>query len=567
MRKGLIFSVVAVLCFSLGAAKLTKRQSDIMNAMYKELKRSSEKLQVDDYEKPYFISYRLVEEDGYKILGKYGSVIESGDYKGASANVEVRIGDYKDDQTKGSSSWMYGRSTSYASLPYEEKINEFAFRNAFWIATDGAYKRALTEYHRKKSKNVYEKVDEDEKNRDAFSKEKKVIKYIKDKDIKADVKKWEKNVRELAEIFNKYKDILESNVSVNFVNSTEYFINTEGTRVIQSRQYVSLFISASSLADDGKSVEDYRSFNVKGLKDLPKMKELKKEIADLLATIENLKNAPLIDPVSCPALLMPEPASILFHEAIGHRLEGERQFSRRSGQTFKGKVGKQIMPEFISMSDDPTMKKFKDQTLIGNYKYDQEGVPAQKVSLVEKGILKNYLLSRTPVNGFEKSNGHGRAEGTRNPVARMGVTIVKSHKEYSYKELKKMLIEEVKRQKKEFGLIIQGSTGGSTNTSSYGEQSFRGAAKLVYKVYPDGKEELVRDAEIIGTPLAAIDKIIATGKDYEVFNGFCGAESGMVPVSTISPSVLLSNIEIQKKTKRKSRGPILPKPKYKKKKK
>lgn len=567
MSRKITFSIILILSLCLHGAKLTKRQSNIMNSMYRELKRSSQKLKVDDYEKPYFISYRLVENNGYRISGKDGSIINSGDFKNAAANVEVRIGSYKDDQTKGSSSWMYGRSTSYADLPFEEKINDFAFRSAFWTATDSAYKRALTEYHRKKSKNVYEKVDEEEKERDAFSKEKKIISYTKAKGLKMDVELWESNVKTLSAMFNNQKTILSSGVSINFANATEYFINSEGTRIIQDRSYVSLYISASSLADDGRKVQDNRSFNVKSFKDLPGMKELKKEVENLLNTIEKLKKVPVIDPVSCPALLMPEPASILFHEAIGHRLEGERQFSRRSGQTFKGKVGKQIMPLFISMSDDPTMKTFKGQTLLGNYKYDQEGVLAQKVSLVEKGILKNYLLSRTPVNGFEKSNGHGRAEGTRNPVARMGVTVVKSHKEYSYKQLKKMLIEEIKKQKKEYGLIIQGSTGGSTNTSSYGEQSFRGAAKLVYKVYPDGKEELVRDAEIIGTPLAAIDKIIATGKDYEVFNGFCGAESGMVPVSTISPSVLLSNIEVQKKTQRKSRGPILPKPIYKNKRK
>jgi len=565
MRKILVFLLVMLFSLCAFGAKLNKRQADIVNSMNKELQRSAKKLKVDDYEKPYFISYRLVESTGYKISGKDGSIVESSDYNRASANVEIRIGSYKDDQTKGSSNWRYGRSTSYATLPFEKKINEFAFRSAFWTATDSAYKKALTEFHNKKTKNVYEKIDEDEKNRDAFTKEDKVIYYEKENLIKIDAKKWEKKIKDLSSQFNKHGHIMDSSVSIGVTNYAEYFINTEGTRVIQNRNYISLYIYASALADDGKRVEDYRSFNVSRFSDLPSTTGLKKEIKSILETIDMLKKAPVIDPVSCPALLMPEPASILFHEAIGHRLEGERQFSRRSGQTFKGKVGKKIMPLFISMMDDPTRKVFNKKTLVGNYKYDQEGVLAQKVSLVEKGILKNYLLSRTPVNGFTRSNGHGRAQGTRNPVARMGITIVKSHKEFSYKELKKMLLEEVKKQKKEYGLIIKGSSGGSTNTSSYGEQSFRGAAKLVYKVYPDGKEELVRGAEIIGTPLAAIDKIIATGKDYEVFNGFCGAESGMVPVSTISPSVLLSNIEIQKKTQRKSRGPILPKPKYKKK--
>ncbi len=183
------------------------------------------------------------------------------------------------------------------------------------------------------------------------------------------------------------------------------------------------------------------------------------------------------------------------------------------------------------------------------------------MSLVQNGILKNFLLSRTPVKGFENSNGHGRASNGRAPMARMSNLIIKSEKEVSKQELKNLLINEIKKQKKDFGLIIKKMTGGETNTSSYDFQAFKATPLLIHKVDPDtGEETPVRGVEIVGTPLISINKIIATGKDYKAFNGFCGAESGYVPVSTIAPSILISEIELQKTTSEKEKKPILPPP-------
>jgi predicted Zn-dependent protease len=274
-----------------------------------------------------------------------------------------------------------------------------------------------------------------------------------------------------------------------------------------------------------------------------------------------IRKAEVLSPVNVPAILEPEAAGVVFHEAVGHRLEGERQIDDKEGQTFKERIGEKIIPSFLSIIDDPRMRSFNGTNLIGYYSFDDQGVPGQRTLLVEKGILRSFLLSRTPVDGFYKSNGHGRASYGRAPMARMGNLIIKSDKEYSREKLKKLLLEEVRRQNKPFGLIIKRMVGGETNTSSYDFQAFKATPLVIYKVDPrTGKETLVRGVEIVGTPLVSISKIVATGNDYAVFNGFCGAESGYIPVSTIAPSVLVSEIELQRISDQKEKLPLLPPP-------
>jgi predicted Zn-dependent protease len=252
---------------------------------------------------------------------------------------------------------------------------------------------------------------------------------------------------------------------------------------------------------------------------------------------------------------------VLFHEAVGHRLEGDRMDNDAEGKTFKGQIGRAVLPPFISIVDDPTLATLAGKSLNGYYQYDDEGIPAKRVPLVESGVLKNFLLSRHPVDGFLQSNGHGRGQSNRRPVARMANLIASSTKQVSDAQLKQMLIDEAKRQGKPYGLIIRDIQGGNTNTSSFGYQAFKGIPRLVYRVDArDGKETLVRGVEVVGTPLSAVSKIVATGKTQGVFNGFCGAESGNVPVSTVAPATLLREIELQRVVEGRDRPPLLPSP-------
>jgi predicted Zn-dependent protease len=258
---------------------------------------------------------------------------------------------------------------------------------------------------------------------------------------------------------------------------------------------------------------------------------------------------------------MEEATGVLFHEIIGHRLEGERLSDESEGQTFKGQVGKQIVPGFLDLVDDPTRQKLDGVSLNGYYQYDDEAVPAQPVTLIDHGVLRTYLMSRKPVTGVPASNGHGRAAGASDPMARMGVTIVASHRQVPYAKLKQMLVDEVRRQGKPFGLIIRDITGGNTNTNSYGYQAFKGMPRLVYRVdAKTGDETLVRGVEMVGTPLASINKIVATSDTQRVFNGYCGAESGFVPVTTVAPAVLLTEIELERSHRTRQKRTLLPAP-------
>jgi predicted Zn-dependent protease len=250
---------------------------------------------------------------------------------------------------------------------------------------------------------------------------------------------------------------------------------------------------------------------------------------------------------------------------LGHRLEGQRQRGDQEGQTFTKKVDQEVLPTFLSVVDDPTLKNLGGVELSGWYDFDDEGVPAQRTEVVKDGILRQFLMSRMPIKGFSKSNGHGRAQDNYVPVGRQGNLIVTSSKTVPDAQLREMLIAEIKKQKKPYGLFFEDIAGGFTLTSRQLPQAFQVLPLMVRRVYPDGRpDELVRGVDIVGTPLASLNRLVLTGDTTQVFNGVCGAESGYVPVSAASPAILFSELEVQKKAKSNTRPPILPPPAFEK---
>jgi len=219
-----------------------------------------------------------------------------------------------------------------------------------------------------------------------------------------------------------------------------------------------------------------------------------------------------------------------------------------------------VLPDFLSVYSDPTLQKIQGPELLGYYAFDDEGVKGRRVTVVENGVLKNFLMSRAPIDGFPKSNGHGRRQQGNAVVARQSNLIVESKKSVSRDELKKLLIEQIKAADKPYGLIFDDIEGGFTFTQRTLPNAFNVMPTVVYRIYPDGREELVRGVDLIGTPLIAFSKITAADDDVGVFNGICGAESGWVPVSAISPGLLGSQIEVQRKEKSQERAPVLPSP-------
>ena len=556
MKNLIITALILLITQSYLFAKESRHDLSVLTAMEQELNRSMKELKLEDYDKPYFISYLIKENTVNQIMAKFGSLILSEKSKTRELFVDVRVGDYQLDNSvngKSGSSSSYKRSRL---LPIENDID--AIRAVIWQITDDTYKKSLTQYFNKKAKKVQEV---DKNNLPSFSKEKPSIHIGKERQLVFDKSEWEKKIKELSSIVKDYRELDDSTITFTAQKETVFFINSEKSKYITDDILYSINIDLSAISEDGNVINNFGSFHYKNIADIPDLDSMKKEVKKVINEAYEIKNAKSINPINLPAILEPEAAGILFHEAIGHRLEGERQIDDTQGQTFSERVGTQIIPSFLSIEDDPSLYDFNGGSLLGYFVYDDQGVKGKRVSLVKNGILRNFLLSRTPVKGFTNSNGHGRASNGRAPMARMSNLIIRSENEFSKQELKNLLIQEIKKQNKDFGIIIKKMTGGETNTSSYDFQAFKATPLLLYKVDPDtGEETPVRGVEIVGTPLISINKIIATGNNYKAFNGFCGAESGYVPVSTIAPSILIAEIELQKITSEKEKKPILPPP-------
>ncbi|MGH7807297.1 MAG: TldD/PmbA family protein [Thermodesulfobacteriota bacterium] len=559
MRLRILSILLIILCASShsnGEAKEQRSDLDVIKAMQEELNRSWQKLRLEGYESPYFISYQIKDNAFYSIEGKYGAVVSSDSDRVRRLFVDVRVGNYEfDNSIRGQSG---GKVPFYNAsyIPVDNDVD--AIRTVLWQATDYAYKEALTQYFNKKA-NYIQKVKEEELA--SFSRENTSVYYGPELNLLFNPKEWESRIREISAIYKDYRELIDADVDITAQKETTYFINSEGTRYIRDEILYSIDAEVTARAEDGKIIKNYRNLYYVLPEDLPSVEKIKSIIREMVEETIRLRKAEVLTPVSVPAILEQEAAGIVFHEAVGHRLEGERQIDDREGQTFKEKVGEKIVPAFLSIVDDPTIKDFNGAHLVGYYPFDDQGVPGQKALLVQNGVLRNFLLSRTPIEGFNKSNGHGRASYGRAPMARMSSLIVQSSNEYTREKLKELLMEEVKRQHKPFGLIIKRMEGGETNTSSYDFQAFKATPLVVYKVDPNtGNETLVRGIEVVGTPIVSINKIIATGDDYAVFNGFCGAESGYIPVSTVAPSILISEIELQRVSEKKEKLPLLPPP-------
>jgi predicted Zn-dependent protease len=344
-------------------------------------------------------------------------------------------------------------------------------------------------------------------------------------------------------------------------SETDYYTSSEGSRLADPHRMARLIVFAVTRADDGMDLFRAQTFEAETVAGLPPQAELEAAMRELGKSLEALRKAPVTEPFNGPAILSGRAAAVFFHEVIGHRLEGQRQRGDDEGQTFTKEVNKPVLPAFLSVSDDPTRTKFGNTWLSGSYLYDDEGQKSERVDLIKDGVLKTFLMSRLPIASFSNSNGHGRAQTGRVPNGRQGNLIVSSTNSVPDAELRKMLIEEAKKQGKAYGLYFEDISSGEALTTRNSPQAFQEVPLVVYRVYVDGRpDELVRGVSIVGTPLAAIKRIVATGDKSEVFNGECGAESGSIPVSAVAPSMLLSEMETQRQPQGTERVPILPNP-------
>ena len=535
----------------------TPKASPLFDAMKTELDRSLKTLGEQD-PVAYYIGYTLTDSQRATVSGSNGALLSSDEARNRWLEVSVRTGSYELDDTHKVDGRTPPNGGPGTNAPLDDDPE--VLRRAIWLETDKQYRAAAEALIKiKTGKEV--NVQTEEGRAPDFSREKPQTYTGAWVSFTLDRKPWEQKVRDYTRYFRESTAVINSIVTFTAQAQNILQLNTEGTRLQfgQIRYRLELFIQGK--ASDGMDIDRYYNFDWVNPSEAPSDKEVYAAAAQLRKEMEGLVASPLNDPTVGPALLTGRAAAVFFHEVFGHRAEGHRQKDVNEGQTFAKKVGEAILPDFLSIVDDTTMKKLGNQDLLGYYQFDDEGVAAQRVVLVDHGVLKNFEMSRSPIEGFPHSNGHGRRQIGATPVSRQGNLIVESNKMVTNAELRAELIAKVKEQGKPYGLLIDDIAGGFTFTGRGQPQAFQVQPLVVYKVFADGRpDELVRGVDIVGTPLAALTKIVATGDTPEVFNGYCGAESGSVPVSAASPAILTSELEVQKKETSTDRPPILPPP-------
>jgi predicted Zn-dependent protease len=508
---------------------------------------------------PYYLSYEITDSNSAVVSSAFGALLHSSSNHSRVAHVEVRVGDYKLDNThqvRGARGLGAIGSGSRVTIPVED--DPLPIRAALWLETDKRYKAATTQLAAVTTNN--EVTVEQEDKSDDFSREKPEQAIEPILAMQVDRKLWEEKTRKYTAPFHRYGDLFNASATFQAEQQTRWFVSSDGSAIQTSTTYYRLFIEASAKAADGMVLPRYESFAALTPQGLPDDATVLKAVDKMIADLKALRDAPIVDPYTGPAILSGRATAVFFHEVFGHRIEGHRQKSENEGQTFKKMVGQPVLPTYLSVDFDPTLKRYAGVDLVGSYTFDDEGVRARPVVAVKDGILENFLMGRSPIEGFPNSNGHGRAQAGMQPVARQSNLVIVNSKPVSRDQLKQLLIAQIKEQNKPFGLFFDDIQGGFTLTGRTIPNAFNVIPIMVYRIYPDGREELVRGVDLVGTPLTVFSKILAADDEKAVFNGVCGAESGAVPVSASGPGILISQIEVQKKAKSQERPPILPAP-------
>ncbi len=557
--RDLTWAAVLVLLLSPLLKAQDAKPSPVLSTLKVELDRSLQTFKSQQLP-PYFLSYEITDDQVVGISASFGEITSSTKSRSRQLDIDLRVGDYHLDNTHALSTgfpdFNFLERFSFIQVPLED--NPEALRSIIWYNTDKKYKAAVERYTKVKT-SVQVEVSPEDKSND-FSREPAAVYRDPPLTLSLDPKVWEEKLRKYTAPFAKYGNLYEADAQFSADIETRWYVNSDGTEIQVSQPLYRLIISALSKADDGMELPRYESYSAVAPDGMPDDATILKDVEKIISDLQALRSAPVVDPFTGPAILSGSASGVFFHEIFGHRVEGHRQKSEEEGQTFKKKVGQVVLPANFSVYSDPTLRRLGNTDLVGAYTYDNEGVKARRVVVVNHGILENFLMSRSPIEGFPQSNGHGRKQQGLAVVARQSNLIVEISNPVSHAALKQMLIEEIKKQNKPFGLYFQEVEGGFTLTGRVIPNAFNVLPIMVYRVFPDGREELVRGVDLIGTPLTTFSKMLTGDDQVATFNGICGAESGSVPVSASSPAILVSQIEVQKKGKSQERTPLLPPP-------
>jgi len=537
-------------------------QSDVvLRALVSELERNQAGLKLEDLERPYFIEYALSDATRVYVTAELGSVTGKNVNRFRSLQPEVRVGSYELDNTNfGSGYGRYYGGSGPSAMPIEDDYN--AIRQAIWWATDRGYKDAVETLAQKKafmeSKLIKDKPED-------FAQQPPAV-YLEPRgDIKLTVEPLEKLAVPLSAVFRQYPQVQQSGVTTEGGSGNKYLVNSEGTRIRIASTSFSISVTATVQADDGMKMSDSFTVYARKLEDLPALPELTKRCTQMVERLLAAREAPLLDSYTGPVLFEAEPATELFAGQFAQRFAGGQRpvGSSSNPDDFENKLGKRILPGFLNVVDNPAQETINGQLVMGNYAYDDEGVKAQAVSLVKGGTLEALLMSRNPSKQFKQSNGHGR--GSYGSQAGVGCLLVTSDEGADGAALRQRLLEAAAEESLDFGLRVValgnvgdgGGYGGYYGRARFGGPRGGGTAPLaMYKVYPDGREEMVRGAEIARVELKAFKNILAAGDTPYVRNSGSGTQGRTVAV----PALLFEELDLAKMDRDFDKPPLLPAP-------
>lgn len=537
--------------------------SSLIASLEQSLLRQFETLSSPDaeFEPAYYLGFDLSDDLHLYIQAAQGALFQDEQERRRLIDVDLRVGSPQLDNSRARDGIFEEKGLGSASdFPLDETPE--AIEQALWEATTAQFHAAQAAYAQVQSLEE-QRVQGGQRAEQDFAKEQPIEHFeaLRPFDGRRFAAKWRPIIRALSRSLDEQGACVQSQATLNAMLRKRYLVNSEGSRVQREQRYFRVGMELSITAADGMKLSRSATFDATDPEGLPGLSQMQERAKELRGELLALAKAPIAEPYAGPAILESRAAAVYFHEIFGHRLEGHRQKIDSEGQTFRSQLHKAVLPEFLTVYDDPRIASINGQQLLGHYHFDDEGVRAQRSSLVSKGNLEGFLLSRSLFAPFERSNGHGRREPGYASISRQANLVIESERAFREGDLRRALIEQIRAQKKPYGLRFVDIEGGYTTTEREGPQAFKVNPRLVYRVYPDGRpDELVRGVDIVGTPLSAFETILATGDKIGVFNGFCGAESGWVPVSASSPALLLSQIEVERSVHERAKPPLLDPP-------
>ena len=533
----------------------------VLDVLRRELRRSMQGLAVPGAPRPYHMHYALRRAHELDLRAAHGALVRARERTGGRLYADIRVGNHQFDNVMDGGLGDDAEeleSSEWVDAP--DDLDLLAIQVALWKLTQIKFDEALEDYmdHRKAMVSEYLRDEVGALTVERACKHREPLHhdpFPRDR--------WEPLLRDLSRRFLEHPEVYDPGIELFAERVQRWLVTSEGSEVITEDVYIHLSVEGWVLTDeDGVYVHGSRDLYLRSVDEVPERAALEARLDEVLRELAELRKAPSPGAFIGPALLSGQAASTLFHEALGHRLEGERLVARGESKTFAQKRGERVLPAGLDVYDDPRIDRHSGHALWGSYRVDDEGVPAQRAVLVEDGVLKGFLQSRNPVPGQAASNGHGRHDGFQRPMARMGTLVVEPRGGgQSWEALLDRLVELARFQGRRQAAVITRIRAGETTTSDYDFQVFKGELAEVHLIdVATRRLRRIRDVELIGTPLSALHRIAAHGSDHGVDQGYCFAESGSVPVSGIAPPILLSELELQQRSTTGFHEPLLPPP-------